>query len=616
MFSVGLVVRTVVVLGIVSTTANATNVVDDQEFTCGIWFAKSTIPGAGLGIFAGKDFDKGESVLPVGDVVIPLVDSKIHKHRDYKFLWDEYTWEGVALFMEREGVSESISVVSPGFGSAVNCFLGLVNVKETIPSNTNTGLHRSQDPGVGAFSTYWNRETLAMIPIKAGNELFADYGNGWFTSREETIGPVPLKGDLVRANELIEKYLNLEQSLKSVVKGEILEELWETFAWKTPFEDTSRVLFAMPKNWDDLRVAGNITLTELKRRHHSTSLDWLKQHGECGDLITVKESTIRQAGRGAFARKRFTVGEIVAPYPLIHLPYRQVLDMFELTRSDDPKKHKADRDRKTQTQLLENYCMGHNESTLLLCPYGTLSSHINHNQTLANVKMVWADPAKSNHHADWLNKTLRELYDTPYAGLAMSLVATREIEANEEIFLDYGDEWEEAWQTHVKSYVPVSGASTYKSAEQLNDEMTVIRTEFELIFHPYPSNVQVYFSLAFSVPRIVWLKYWEQGTLDEFMIKEDEYYGRVEVLRREVDRYGDTWYTVLPLDDGSKKKLPLKPKIIERVPREAFRFFDNSYTSDMLQRNAFRHDARIPDHLFPDLWRNRRSGVDLDPLSK
>ena len=32
----------------------------------------------------------------------------------------------------------------------------------------------------------------------------------------------------------------------------------------------------------------------------------------------------------------------------------------------------------------------------------------------------------------------------------------------------------------------------------------------------------------------------------------------------------------------------------------------------MLQPNAFRHDIRIPDHLFPELWKNLKYGIDID----
>jgi hypothetical protein len=140
---------------------------------CGVWFAKSTIPGAGLGLFAGKDFQESEPLLSTGDVVISVVDGKLHRKKRFKFLWDDYTWDGTSLYMEREGNSPSSSVASPGFGAAVNCFLDLVNVKETMPQNSNTGLHRSKDPGSGGFSYYWNRETKATTEIKAGNELFA-----------------------------------------------------------------------------------------------------------------------------------------------------------------------------------------------------------------------------------------------------------------------------------------------------------------------------------------------------------------------------------------------------------------------------------------------------------
>ena len=46
-----------------------------QDDTCGVWFAKSTIPGAGLGMFAGRDFQQGQELLASGDVVTPIVDS-------------------------------------------------------------------------------------------------------------------------------------------------------------------------------------------------------------------------------------------------------------------------------------------------------------------------------------------------------------------------------------------------------------------------------------------------------------------------------------------------------------------------------------------------------------
>lgn len=40
---------------------------------CGIYYAKSTIPGAGYGIFAGKHFNVDDWVIP-GDLVVPLVE--------------------------------------------------------------------------------------------------------------------------------------------------------------------------------------------------------------------------------------------------------------------------------------------------------------------------------------------------------------------------------------------------------------------------------------------------------------------------------------------------------------------------------------------------------------
>ena len=52
---------------------------------CEIWLAPSTIPGAGIGIFAGKVIRRQNHVMQGGDLAIPIVDALF-------YLLNEYTW--------------------------------------------------------------------------------------------------------------------------------------------------------------------------------------------------------------------------------------------------------------------------------------------------------------------------------------------------------------------------------------------------------------------------------------------------------------------------------------------------------------------------------------------
>jgi hypothetical protein len=66
---------------------------------CGVWLAPSSIPGAGLGMYAGRDFKKGENLQPSGEIVIPMVDLNSHQFElgeQFYLLWDDYTWSGVS----------------------------------------------------------------------------------------------------------------------------------------------------------------------------------------------------------------------------------------------------------------------------------------------------------------------------------------------------------------------------------------------------------------------------------------------------------------------------------------------------------------------------------------
>ena len=64
--------------------------------SCGVYFAPSTIPGAGWGAFAAVNFSRDESVLP-GDLIVPLQELSWHNGFDHgsddpENLWLDYYW--------------------------------------------------------------------------------------------------------------------------------------------------------------------------------------------------------------------------------------------------------------------------------------------------------------------------------------------------------------------------------------------------------------------------------------------------------------------------------------------------------------------------------------------
>ena len=76
--------------------------------------------------------------------------------------------------------------------------------------------------------------------------------------------------------------------------------------------------------------------------------------------------------------------------------------------------------------------------------------------------------------------------------MAMKIVATRDINVGEEVLIDYGKEWETAWERHVSIWYPRDG--NYVSAYQLNKDIDKnLRSEVEMnkIGASYPPNVQL-----------------------------------------------------------------------------------------------------------------------------
>ncbi len=420
-------------------------------------------------------------------------------------------------------------------------------------------------------------------------------GSSWFHDRAQDLGPIPTAGDLPKANTLLKKWDSLrrrhEQRYDSALK-----DLWESFVWASPYSDSSRKFFALPKNWEETEQVLQIGLINLRKQQSTRSLEWFQEHGICGDNLREGISKIPQAGRGAFATRFLKRDTIIAPLPLIHVPSRKRLEMFP---PDFTVKKVVNKTKAVGQQLLVNYCFGHRDSTMLLCPYGLLTGLINHAKT-PNVKLRWSDPKRSAHSPEWLNKTIEELAEQKFSVLSMEFVALRDIEADEEVVMDYGEEWEAAWNAHVASWSPDEEAASYVSSSELNEgnETTILRTVFQQFTDPYPDVVYIGFDLAFSTGD--WKEGWKDGTSMERTTVWDKEFATCDVLSIGYNDDGNAFYTTIYWNDESGKY-----EKVQGVPREAFVFRDNPYTADYLQHNVFRHDIRIPEDMFPDLWKNR-----------
>jgi hypothetical protein len=302
------------------------------------------------------------------------------------------------------------------------------------------------------------------------------------------------------------------------------------------------------------------------------------------DNIKVGNSTNPDAGRGAFANRFIPEGGLVAPAPLIHIgDYNAMKTFFPKDSEEKAGKVVPDRDGPFMFQLLMNYCFGHEESTLLICPYGLLTAFINHSHQSPNTRIQWS---KEMRHADWRNESIAHWIDEYHTGLQIDFVALRDIEEDEEILIDYGAAWEAAWHEHVKSFVP---RKNYIPAFELNEMVDIdYRTAED---EDYEVNDVQLMCASWYIAQFV-----DQNDGDcECRVLKKLGNDRYLVQLLEVTLYDKDRYTEI-----------LPGKILWNVPSDAFIFVDLPYTRDHYDLQAFRHAMMIPDDMFPEVWKNKK----------
>ncbi|VEU42814.1 unnamed protein product [Pseudo-nitzschia multistriata] len=662
-----------------SSTSSSSN--KRNEDLCGMYLAPSTIQGAGMGVFAGhRNVRRGQYLLEDdGDLVVPVYDMTRHVgHAKYHFLWEEYTWRAAGFGGMSEEVDDvkKVKACSPGMGAAINCMLPLVNVVddfdnrkvglsgiEAVPGNNATAWSLSS-PGAGAFSPYYNRRWKAKRYIPAGMELYGNYGEGYFKSRSSIYGMIPFRENYKHADRLLRTF---QRITRKVATEEVKKDLLISLQSMAAIWDESRNMNAIPQtdpkgdhavvDWLLKKTGGTGML------HYNSSirdLDWLDEHGRCMDNIRDGVSTIPHAGRGAFARRKIRKGAIVAPAPLIQISDRDIFTIYGKKPEAEDKKGKetywlaTDHDNPIHHQLLLNYCFGHGESTLLLCPYGLMTSHINHDAVAPNTRVAWAADDQMAH-PEWREKPIKKWARQDKAGLSFDFVALRDIEPGEEITIDYGDEWEEAWQRHLRSYYREEETNGSESENVLRHHLpafelnklvdlklqTLEEGDYELQgLHLFCRKPYVeWYGASATVPgedddtlqvrtesggttTIQWNEHydWDDEVVFPCRIRQRHtssnnnnsssssssnnnvsYSYFVEVF----ERYNQTT-TGASSSTGEATTQDLVWAVLFGVPRDAFYFEDQKYRRHHHQTWSFRHEMMVPGDVFPEAWKNKK----------
>ncbi len=543
---------------------------------CKIYVAESSIPNAGLGLFAGVDFVYDEFIDTNPQIVIPLIDPSKYDYSYSRSLLHNYPWSGWTQGAQFE--SESTSVLYPKIGMIANAHMGLINVEQSSDKivSERGSFDRSIDYGTGARSLY-NAFTFKVCRyegIEQGSELFIDYGEAYFHDREEAFQMIfPTSSNYEEADEIVREFA--ARMGNEGVKDEISDETRK--AWKDivrKIEDDgsheqTRVAFALPEKLEDIKYVAEVGTARYSIPESIRSIKWLEDHGLCLGNLYKGKSNIPYAGNGAFAAMEVVEGDVLVPVVLLPVPRKT----FQMEGK--------------RKQLLLNYSFGHPDSSVTLVPYSSGVHFINHSAE-PNAVLQWSS-SDLYHHED-LEKDTADLK----TGLIMEVVALKEIGIGEEVTIDYGSAWEDAWYKHVElwetSETPVN-TNLAVTVEALNEDTSKpIRTIDE---RSYPPCIQTACYSSVHNGTYVYTQHIPFNlrfcNITDRVRKEDDYWYRAKMVSSE------------HYPDGSKNG-----DEVTDIPRDAIQFVVGYYCSDMHIENAFRHEIHVPDGIYPEIW------LDLD----
>lgn len=575
--------------------------------------------------------------------------------------------------------NHSASVFIPGIGVWANHHSGISNVDWLQASillrelDEVAQLQRGlAHPSRGSITPYYNATLRATRDIPPGMELYGNFGDNYEGVAEADIYQEKVtRWDFEHADKLLDKILEFmekyDSEMDDALKEKVLDFMLERILEGSHRKRAKVIRSLIPARTDKLQQVKDAGGTwAYRNRDILKPPDWFENHGLCVDNLRPGPSTIPDAGRGAFSIRSIEKGAVISPVPMLPILNEEILELYAETipvdKGDGEVTYELDENASpTGNHLLLNYCYGHAESSLLLLPSAPMVNLINHTpeRSQVNAYLQWSthEAVFNDHNLHDEPFDMRNLKEgSPPPPVVMELVALRDIQVRagiaslllhldgkkkvhstflytnhvlrcffklfshlqegEEILIDYGKGWNDAWIAYKKAW-----DSGYSENSKWPLKAADVRPNYK--DKPFPVNIQdgqvpypagvvtaCFMDKADDLPDgepkrnnangLVIVRWLSPTTRDEFT---GQHFNVCDLMSREAVMLADGTlsynYTIVMQSGDTLLEA-------RQVPHSAITLVDRPYSSDMHVVNPFRQWIEIDDYRFPQAWRNLR----------
>lgn len=600
---------------------------------CRLWLGPSTLSSGSVryGLFAGVDYEAGD-ILPDIELGIPFVDFFIspNKNTPYKRDMLKYLenqmWTSDFAISKFEG-NATTSPYFPGLG-ALGSYHSLVSNADWLHASS---LLRERDditePGVphlsrGAISDIYNVTMKATQQIPAGMEIFPSYGDTWDKDESSPYQDKLTRNDFFEADQVVDRivefYDRFEDEMSEEMKEDMLDFMLDQILGFAGGIRAATIKSLIPQNYRKLKSVQEAGGTFLYRHKGLIKRPkWLEKNAVCVDNMYSAKSTVPEAGRGAFASQDFAEGDVISVVPTVLFGNKDLMLMYDVVDTTGEENESKivktfDKSKPRGQQLAVNYALGHPESTFLFLPMSPMVNFINHKST-PNAVLKWSEHSTLyNDQATW-DHTVEEVQNFKSNMVVFQIDATEDIKKGDEIFINYGQEWEEAWRKYRNLW----------EAKYKDQDWPLRAEDVKLTFKqkPYPTakdpsvsfmpddvEIACYVTTT-SVPDGTpdstedGIDIWLWNGPKHFVDFSGTLLTLCDLLDRQDDGAGSYNYTV---QTKMQSQGEIQVAQVNNVPHVAVTLVDKPYTSDKHMIDAFRHYIGIPDEIFPQTWRDLR----------